>query len=92
VIEELKKLKVKEIRVHDPLVTTDPNLPREIMLTSSLPKAINDVDLVMVISDHPQYRNLTHEELNNAPVYDARGILDRSRFIATRFASIGRPN
>jgi nucleotide sugar dehydrogenase len=92
VIEELKKLKVKEIRVHDPLVTTDPNLPHEIMLTSSLPKAINDVDLVMVISDHPQYRNLTHEELNNAPVYDARGILDRSRFIPGRFASIGRPN
>src|SRR5919204_1784504 len=80
VIEELKKLKVKGIRVHDPLVTSDPNLPQDIVLTSNLSKAVKDADLVMVVSDHPEYRNLTHEELKSVPVYDARGILDRSRF------------
>jgi nucleotide sugar dehydrogenase len=36
VIEELKKLKVKEIRVHDPLVTRDPHLPPDVILTSDL--------------------------------------------------------
>src|ERR671924_2165364 len=82
VIEELKKLKVKRIRVHDPLVTSDPNLPQDIMLTSNLSKAVKDADLVMLISDHPEYRNLTHKELDNASVYDGRGILDRSRFAA----------
>jgi UDP-N-acetyl-D-mannosaminuronate dehydrogenase len=71
---------------------SDPNLPQDIMLTSNLSKAVKDADLVIVISDHPEYRNLTHEELDSKPVYDGRGILDRSRFAATRFASIGRPS
>jgi UDP-N-acetyl-D-mannosaminuronate dehydrogenase len=92
VIEELKKLKVKGIRVHDPLVMSDPNLPQDIMLTSNLSKAVKDADLVIVISDHPEYRNLTYEELDSTPVYDGRGVLDRSRFAAGRFASIGRPS
>jgi nucleotide sugar dehydrogenase len=92
VIEELKKLKVKEIRVHDPLVKRDPNLPHDIILTSDLSKAAKNADLVMLISDHPEYLNITNEDLDNAPVYDGRGILDRSRFAASRFASIGMPS
>lgn len=92
VIEELKKLKVKEIRVHDPVVTRDPNLSPDIMLTSDLSKAVKNADLVMLISDHAEYQNITNEDLNSAPVYDGRGSLDRSRFAARRFASIGRPS
>jgi nucleotide sugar dehydrogenase len=92
VIEEMKKLKVKEIRLHDPLVTRDPNLPPDVMLTSDLSKAAKNADLVMLISDHAEYHNITSEKLNGAPVYDGRGILDRSRFAARRFASIGRPS
>jgi nucleotide sugar dehydrogenase len=91
VIKELKKLKVKEIRVHDPLVIRDPNLPQDIMLTSDLLTAAKDADLVILISDHAEYHNISSEKLNGAPVYDGRGILDRSRFAASRFASIGRP-
>src|SRR5919112_3639663 len=85
VIEELKKLKVKEIRVHDPLVTRDPNLPPDIILTSDLSRAAKNADIVMLISDHPEYHNITDEKLNGAPVYDGRGILDRSRFTPRRF-------
>jgi nucleotide sugar dehydrogenase len=92
VIDELKKLKVKEIRVHDPLVTRDPNLTPDIMLTSDLSRAAKNADLVMLISDHPEYHNITSKDLNGAPVYDGRGILDRSRFAASSFASIGRPS
>jgi UDP-N-acetyl-D-mannosaminuronate dehydrogenase len=91
VIDELKKLKVKRIRVHDPLVTTDSNLSEDIMLTSNLSEAVKDADLVMLISDHPEYQHLTHEELYSKPVYDGRGILDRGLFADDRFASIGRP-
>jgi nucleotide sugar dehydrogenase len=90
VIEELKKLKVKEIRVHDPFITTDPNLPHDIMLTSNLSKAAKNAHLVILVSDHAEYRNITNEELNGAAIYDCRGTLDRSRFAALRFASIGR--
>src|ERR687891_1986533 len=92
IIEELKKVKVKEIRVHDPLVTKDPNLPHDVVLTSDLSRATKNADLVMLISDHPEYHKITSKELNSAPVYDGRGILDRSRFAVSRFASIGRPS
>jgi nucleotide sugar dehydrogenase len=92
VIEELKKLKVREIRVHDPLVTRDPHLPPDVMLTSDLSRAVKNAHLVMLISDHAEYHNITNEKLNNAPVYDGRGILDRSQFTASRFASLGRPS
>ena len=91
VIDELKKLKVKQIRVHDPLVANDSNLSQDIILTSNLSQATKDADLVMLISDHPGYHDLTHEELYSKPVYDGRGILDKSRFAADSFASIGRP-
>ena len=92
VIEELKKLKVKEIRVHDPFITSDPNLPHDIMLTSNLSKAAKNAHLVILVSDHAEYRNITNEDLNGAAIYDGRGTLDRSRFAALRFASIGKPS
>ena len=92
IIEELKKLKVKEIRVHDPLVASDPSLPQDIMLTSSLLKAVQGADLVILVSDHPEYRNLTQQDLGGTPVYDGRGILDTSKFAEGRFASIGKPS
>jgi nucleotide sugar dehydrogenase len=92
VIEELKKVKVKEIRVHDPLVTKDPNLPHDVVLTSDLSSVVKDADLVMLISDHSQYHNITNETLNGAALYDGRGILDGLRFPARKFASIGRPS
>ena len=92
VIEELKKLKVKEIRVHDPLVRRDPNLPQDVILTSDLSRVTKNADLVMLISDHPEYRNITSKDLKSAPVYDGRGILDRSGFADSRFASIGKPS
>jgi nucleotide sugar dehydrogenase len=89
IIEELKKLKVKEIRVHDPLVTSDPNLPKDIILASSLSKVVKGADLVMLISDHPEYMDLKNQDLGNIPVYDGRGILDASNFAGVRFGSIG---
>lgn len=92
VIEELKKLRVKEIRVHDPLVVSDPALPQDVILTSSLSKAVLGADLIMLVSDHPEYRNLRQEDIGDVPVYDGRGILDESRFASGRFKSIGKPS
>jgi len=92
VIEELKRRKAKEIRVHDPLVASDPNLPQDVALTSSLSKVVQGADLVILVSDHPEYRKLTQKELGSAPVYDGRGVLDKSRFPGGRFAAIGKPS
>jgi nucleotide sugar dehydrogenase len=91
VIEELKKRGAKEIRVHDPLVTSDPNLSQDVILTSSLAQAIKGVDLVILVADHPEYRGLAQEKLGGVPVYDGRGVLDKSKF-SGRFASIGKPS
>lgn len=91
VIDELKRLKAGEIRVHDPLVSKDPNLPEDIILTQSLKEAVGGADLVILVSDHPEYRNMTGESFGGVPVYDGRGVLDGSKFPEGRFASIGRP-
>jgi nucleotide sugar dehydrogenase len=95
VIEAFQKLmKVKEIRIHDPLVTNDPALSgkQNIILTSNLNEAIQGTDLVMLIADHPEYRTLTSVNLGRIPIYDGRGMLDRSKFVDSTFASIGIGN
>jgi nucleotide sugar dehydrogenase len=91
VIEEFQRLKVKEIRIHDPLIIKDPSLSgkQNIILTSNLNEAIQGTDLIMLIADHPEYRTLTSEDLGGAPIYDGRGMLDRSKFDHSAFASIG---
>src|SRR5919198_2010885 len=64
VIEELQKLKVREIHIHDPLVKKDPFLSNEenIALTSDLSEALSGTDLIMLVADHPEYRMLTSKE------------------------------
>jgi nucleotide sugar dehydrogenase len=93
VIDEFqKRMKVEEIRVHDPLVINDPALSgkqNNIVLTSNLNQAIQGTDLIMLIADHPEYRTLTPADLGGIPVYDGRGMLDRSKFKHLAFASIG---
>jgi hypothetical protein len=90
VVEELRKRGVTDIRVHDPLVLTDPGLPAGVLLTSNLSRAVKGTDLVILVADHPGYRSLRSEDLG-AAVYDGRGILDPARFAHGRFASIGKP-
>lgn len=87
-VSELKKLGVQEIRVHDPMVKNDNSLPADVVFTQDLDRAVKGADLVILATDHAQYRRLSQKELGDAPVYDGRGMLDGSRF--SRFASIGR--
>lgn len=91
VIGHLRARGINNIRVHDPLVHTDPLLPEGILLTSNLDQAVRDADLVILVADHPEYRGLGSERLGVAAVYDGRGILEPSRFAQARFASIGKP-
>ena len=81
VIEELQKLKVREIRVHDPLVKNDYSLSDEenVILTTNLRDALKDTNLIMLVADHPEYRMLTYEDTKGSPIYDGRGLLDKSK-------------
>ena len=91
VIEELQKLKVREIRVHDPLVKNDYSLSDEenVILTSNLSDALKDTNLIMLVADHPEYRMLTYEDTKGSPIYDGRGLLDKSKFDYADLAIIG---
>ena len=92
VIKELQDLKVKEIRIHDPLVKKDPFITTydNIFLFSELSDAIKEADLVMVIADHEEYKKLNFEILQNIPLYDGRGIIDSENIISGKYSSIGK--
>src|SRR5919199_2340780 len=91
VIEELQKLKVRQIRVHDPLVKNDHYLSdkENVILTTNLSEALKDTDLIIIVADHPEYRMLTSTETKESPIYDGRGLLDRSKFDHADLAIIG---
>ena len=61
VIKEFQKIGVKEIRVHDPLVKSDPLLLKHqnVILSSDLTSVLNGTDLIMIVADHAEYRALT---------------------------------
>lgn len=92
VIKELQDLKVKEIRIHDPLVKKDPFITTydNIFLFSELSDAIKGADLVMVIADHEEYKKLNFEILQNIPLYDGRGIINSENIISGKYSSIGK--
>ncbi|MGV8106294.1 MAG: UDP binding domain-containing protein [Nitrososphaerota archaeon] len=50
IIRELQKFGVKNIRIHDPFVSNDPNLLKydNVSLTSDLNKAVKDSDLIIL--------------------------------------------
>jgi len=87
VVDELKKLGAR-VRVHDPLVKSDPDLPQDVLLTADMKEAVAGADLVILSTDHSQYGKLSQRDLGDLPVYDGRGVLDRTKF--NRFAAIGR--
>lgn len=91
VIGELRRRGIREIRVHDPLVRIDPALPQGVVLTSNLRRAVDGADLVILVADHREYRDLDPRSLGEVAVYDGRGIMDGSKFSGKRFVSIGRP-
>src|SRR5918993_974487 len=73
VIHEFLNLKVKEVRIHDPLVVQDPKLsdyPISIVLTPDITKALQNTDLVFIVADHPEYSLLDQKTFNGVPVYD----------------------
>ncbi|HEY9387027.1 MAG TPA: nucleotide sugar dehydrogenase [Nitrososphaeraceae archaeon] len=92
VVEEFKKLGVREIRIHDPLVFEDSKLSKEgnnISLTSNINEAVHNTDLVFIVTDHPEYSSLTSDSFGDVPIYDGRGILDRSKFDSSTIFAIG---
>ena len=94
VIRELQRLKVKEIRVHDPLVKKDDLLSRyrNTFLINDLDLALKGADLIMVIADHNEYKKLNSTNIGKSALYDGRGITMEDNLHGVRHAMIGNLN
>jgi nucleotide sugar dehydrogenase len=84
-----------KVAVHDPFAGEDPNLPKEVMLTNDLGKALKGSSLVILSTDHPEYRSLTEKEIRKyepkiEALFDGRAMLDPSSFSRIRYHAIGR--
>jgi nucleotide sugar dehydrogenase len=92
IIKELQRFGVKEIRVHDSFVTNDPGLSNysNVFLTSDLKQAVSDSDLIILSTDHQEYKKLDKTFFGNIPVYDGRGILDRNLAKEIKLLTIGQ--
>src|SRR6478672_10841186 len=92
VITELQRFGVKDIRIHDPFVSSDPNLLNydNVSLTSDLKKAIKNSDLIILSTDHQEYKKLGKKFIGNIPVYDGRGLLDKNLVNKLKILTIGQ--
>ena len=92
IIKELQRFGVKEIRVHDPLVSSDPNLSNQgnVVLTSDLKKAVRNSNLIILATDHQEYKKLDKTFFQNIVVYDGRGILDKNLAKEIKLLTIGQ--
>jgi nucleotide sugar dehydrogenase len=94
VIKELQKLKVKEIIVHDPLVKKDDHFSKHnnTVLVNDLDVALKGADLIMVIADHDEYKNLNRNKIEKSVLYDGRGIILEDKFRGVNHSMIGNIN
>lgn len=94
IIKELQRFGVKNIIIHDPLVSDDPSLSnfQNVILTSDLKRAIRNTDLIILSTDHQEYKKLGKIFFGNIPVYDGRGLLETNLGDKQKMLTIGQGN
>lgn len=99
IIDELIRLGANYIRIHDPLVHSDATLAAiikenantKIILTTDFDEAINGANLIILATDHKEYRNAPIDKIKGIPIYDGRRWLDEKKLDGISYASIGVP-
>ncbi len=94
VIKELQKLKVREIRIHDPLVKKDDIFSKysNMFLINDLDLAIKGADLIIIIADHDEYKKLNNTNIGKSVLYDGRGIIIAENLEGAHYSMIGNLN
>ncbi len=94
VVKELQKLKVKEIRIHDPLVKKDDIFSKysNMFLINDLDLAIKGADLIIIIADHEEYKKLNNTNIGKSVLYDGRGIIIAENLEGAHYSMIGNLN
>jgi UDP-N-acetyl-D-mannosaminuronate dehydrogenase len=60
------------------------------VLTSDLKKAVRNSNLIILATDHQEYKKLDKTFFGNIPVYDGRGILDKNLAKEIKLLTIGQ--
>ncbi len=94
IVQKLLRLKVKDVVIHDPLAKDDSLVSKHpsITITNDLNFSITNRDLIILSTDHIEYKSLPENIIGNTPVYDGRGILNQYDFSERLFGGIGRPS
>ena len=92
VVNEFLKIG-SNLMIHDPFIVKDPKIPKNVVITSDLFKAVEDSNLIFVSSDHKMYSELTQKSFSKAKkpllIYDGRNILNRKHFPSESLLTIG---
>jgi nucleotide sugar dehydrogenase len=99
-VNVLLKSGIEEITVNDPYVSKDQFLEDlGLILTRELDEALRDADIVIISTDHPEYRGLKLEELKKIMNKDKIGVIDGRHLVkewrnppkGVVYIGIGRP-
>jgi len=99
IISSLKE-EVRELVVHDPFIGHDPELERlGVKLINDLRLALKGSDLVIVVTDHSNYKGMKVSEIKELSGRDAVGVIDtrgvlsgwEAKLKGVRYVGIGRP-
>ena len=92
VVKEFLKFNCK-LSIHDPLIFSDDDIPKNILLSKDLAKVTKDSDLIFISTDHKEYSLLKESDFKNAKkpilIYDGRNILQKKSFKNSIILTIG---
>ena len=81
------------IRVHDPYILEDDELPKSVKLSMKLSIVTKDADLIFIATDHKEYSKLIKSSFKNSKkpllIFDGRNILNRPKFENVQLFTIG---
>ena len=82
------------IRVHDPYILEDDELPKSVKLSMKLSIVTKDADLIFIATDHKEYTKLTKSSFKNCKkpilIFDGRNILNQNNFKNISLFTIGK--
>jgi len=92
VVKEFLKMGCR-VAIHDPFIKKDPQIPKNVLLSSNLTNVIFDSSLVFISSDHKMYSKLNKNSLSKVKkpllIYDGRNIINRDNFSPSSILTIG---
>jgi hypothetical protein len=81
------------VSIHDPYITSDISLPKNVPLSNDLNHVTSNADLIFISTDHKMYAQLNTKSFSNANkpllIFDGRNILNKENFKNQNIMTIG---